>query len=215
MVEEGKLRTKIRKILHRDLILFRFTLTHTLWYGAHVMETLDSTKLNDHGIRMIRMVNYFVFNETHSPDTVKMISKINGRCGGDQLSGTAEEWNTAEGFIHSYWESGGNITPYGPDYDFASLVSEKTYSSHDEGWDFEIYNKEGLGIELVISVTATPVSGPTFDEVLEEVRQRQEKAKKAEAKRAEAKAKAKAEREKAKANVLNKLSPEERKILGI
>lgn len=185
------------------------------------MPVIDITKLDDHGIRMLQVVNWVVIEGVHPPDLGKFFDKPSPRGypgsfrGGLEFGGTAERWNVAEGFIHSWWDNGGNITPYGPGYNFADIVSEKMNARYDESWDFQVYDKEGRELDLKISVVATTKPGPTFAEVLEQDRKHKEREKIDAAKKAEAKEQAKAEREKLKAAALDKLSPAERKALGI
>lgn len=179
------------------------------------MSRPDHTKLNDHGTRMFHVIYRIVYEKDGPPNIAKMIGESNGYYGNTQFGGTAEQWNVAEGFIHSWWEKGSNITPFGPDYNFADIVSEKMNARYDESWDFKVYDKEGRGLNLKLTVTATPERGPTFAEVLEQDRKDKEREKADEAKKAEAKEQAKAERERLKAAALDKLSPAERRALGL
>lgn len=174
--------------------------------------------LDDHGVRMMQVMIWALdiyYGDDETPEDWQQIL-ANGHCY-SEINGRPEEWNKAVGFIHSYWDGGGNISPYSRDYDFSELVREKWHGAYDEGWSGDIYDQDGLqrSVQIKATLKKGKPPGETYDDWLKNEQERLKAAAAAKAKAKARKAKAAAKKAAAKKSAMAKLTPEERKALGI
>ena len=101
--------------------------------------------------------------------------------------------------------------------DLRDIVAGKWGAAYDSSWDVTVYDDQGREMSLIIKKVDATVRSfqQTFDQWFAEEQSRVEKAKERKAIKEAKKAELKAYEENLKQEALRKLSPEERKVLGL
>jgi len=177
-------------------------------------EHFDLSKCNEQGLRNLRMMCWAMgwFPQNKEVDLQEVFKEY---IRNTEFPASPEQWNEAEGFTYCYWNSGDQIYPTPPDYEFDDLVKQRMNSDAEDHFDFVVYDAQGRRRELHTHIEAylepPDERDDSFDAWLAKADERKAKA---DAKKAKA-AKRRRAKEATKKAALAKLTAAERKALGL